>query len=58
MNHNKNYNQNDRSDKRGFGSMDSDKQRDIASKGGRASHRSNSDNRSSDTYDSYDEDSE
>lgn len=27
-------------DKRGFGSMDADKQRDIASKGGEASHAS------------------
>ncbi len=51
MNHNRNNNQDNRSDKRGFASMDPDKQRDIASKGGRASHRGDSDTRNSDSYD-------
>ncbi len=42
---NSNLQQNDsdldtRADKRGFASMDPDRQREIASKGGKASHRS------------------
>ena len=45
MTQNKN-NDNKSSSRRGFAAMDKDKQREIAAKGGRASHggRSNSDN--------------
>ncbi len=38
MVNNNNNNSNNNSDKRGFASMDAEKQREIASKGGKAAH--------------------